>query len=60
MAAGLPVTFRFTEVAMKELAGLLVTMFFLVLGVAFIGGCLFILLDVVLQSSGESDSERRF
>jgi len=35
-------------------------MFFLVLGVAFIGGCLFILLDVVLQSSGESDSERRF
>jgi len=42
------------------MAGLLVTMFFLVLGGAFIGGCLFILLYVVLQSSGESDSERRF
>ena len=45
---------------MSDIAGLLVTMFFLVLGVAFIGGCLFILLNVVLQSSGESDSERRF
>ena len=45
---------------MSDIAGLLVVMFFMVLGVAFIGGCLFILLDVVLQSSGESDSERRF
>lgn len=45
---------------MKELAGLLVTMFFMVPGVAFIGGCLFILPDVVLQSTDGDDSDRRF
>lgn len=45
---------------MSELVGLLVTMFFMVLGTAFIGGCLFILLDVVMQASSDSDSERRF
>lgn len=45
---------------MSELTGLLVTMFFLVLGVAFIGGCLFILLDVLLQSSDCEDKQRRF
>lgn len=45
---------------MSELTGLLVTMFFLVLGVAFIGGCLFILLDVLLPSTDGGDSERRF
>lgn len=44
---------------MKELAGLLVTMFFMVVGVAFIGGCLFILLDVVLQPADSDESERR-
>ncbi|MBD8129064.1 hypothetical protein IFU23_06545 [Pantoea agglomerans] len=45
---------------MSNLAGLLVTMFFMVLGVAFIGGLLFILLDVVLQPADSDDSERRF
>lgn len=45
---------------MSDIAGLLVTMFLMVLGVAFIGGCLFVLLDVVLQSTDCDDSERRF
>lgn len=45
---------------MSDIAGLLVTMFLMVLGVAFIGGLMFILLDVVLQSTDRDDSERRF
>jgi len=45
---------------MGNLLGLLVTMFFMVLGVAFIGGCLFILLDVVLQPTDSDESDRRF
>lgn len=60
MAAGLPVTYLFIEVLMGNLLGLLVTMFFMVLGVAFIGGCLFILLDVVLQPTDSDESDRRF
>lgn len=45
---------------MKELAGLLVTMFFMVVGAALIGGLLFILLDVVLQPTDSDDSDHRF
>lgn len=45
---------------MSHLGVMLITMFFLVIGAAVIGGIAFILLDLMLRPVGGNDSDREF